>query len=373
MQCIALYEILDRGVNKLAYEITQDYIRTGNSRSGQRISTVRFIVSHDTGNPGSTAYGNRNYFDTQQPDASAHTFIDDKYILEIIPLTEIAYHVRSNITADNRLYGANANSAAIGVELCHGGKINFHAAYDRYVWYHAYLCDRFNLDPKSDIVAHATLDPSRRSDPIGILRTNGISWSMFIDDVAEALQNFDGATTSSPPKDEPKKASAPKRVVKGTSVRLPIREGASGPFVRDIQQQLIKAGYRLPRYGADGVFGEETENAVMKFQKDHNLSVDGLVGQVTLSKLQQVNQQRVSAPDFPLPSGILRPGDQGNSVRQLQRALKQINFNPGSVDGIYGPRTEDAVKRFQSMYAALSVDGVYGPSTRKYIRMELDD
>ena len=358
----------------MAYEITQDYIRTGNSRSGKNISTVRFIVSHDTGNPGSTAYGNRNYFDTQQPSASAHTFIDDKFILEIIPLTEIAYHVRSNVTADNRLYGANANSAAIGVELCHGGRINFDAAYDRYVWYHAYLCDRFNLDPKSDIVAHATLDPSRRTDPIGILRTNGISWSMFIDDVAEALRNFNGAQTPSQPSKSPQQAApAPNRAVKGTSVRLPIGEGASGPFVKDIQNQLIKAGYRLPRYGADGQFGEETENAVMRFQRDHNLAVDGLVGQVTLSKLQQVNQQRVSSPDFPLPSGILRRGDQGESVRQLQRALKQINFNPGTVDGIYGARTEDAIRRFQSMYAALKTDGIYGPNTRKYIRMELDD
>ncbi len=357
----------------MAYAITQDYIRTGNSRPGQRISRVRFIVSHDTGNPGSTAYGNRNYFDRQQPSASAHTFIDDKYILEIIPLTEIAYHVRSNVTADNRLYGANANSAAIGVELCHGGTIDFDEAYDRYVWYHAYLCDRFNLNPNSDIVAHATLDPSRRTDPIGILRTNGISWSMFIDDVAEALKNFDGTQPPSQPNDRPKTAPAPKRGTKGTSVRLPIGEGASGAFVRDIQNQLIKAGYRLPRYGADGVFGEETENAVMRFQRDHNLAVDGLVGQVTLSKLQQVNQQRASAPDFPLPTGVLKRGDQGESVRQLQRALKQINFDPGTIDGIYGPRTEDAVRRFQSMYAALKDDGIYGPNTRKYIRMELDD
>lgn len=357
----------------MAYEITRDYIRTGNSRSGQRISTVRFIVSHDTGNPGSTAYGNRNYFDTQQPSASAHTFIDDKYILEIIPLNEVAYHVRSNVTADNRLYGTNANSAAIGVELCHGGRINFQAAYDRYVWYHAYLCDRFNLNPKSDIVAHATLDPSRRTDPIGILRTNGISWSLFIDDVVDALRNLDGDTSPSQPSKEPQKAPVPNRAVKTRTVRLPLGEGTSGPFVRDIQQQLIKAGYRLPRYGADGMFGEETENAVMRFQRDHHLAVDGLVGQLTLTKLQQVNQQRVSAPDFPLPNGILRRGDQGEAVRQLQRALKEINFNPGTVDGIYGPRTEDAVRRFQSMYAALATDGVYGPNTRKYIRMELDN
>ncbi|MGM0877004.1 MAG: peptidoglycan-binding domain-containing protein [Bacillota bacterium] len=150
-------------------------------------------------------------------------------------------------------------------------------------------------------------------------------------------------------------------------------EGDSGAFVRDIQQELIKAGYRLSRYGADGEFGEETENAVMKFQRDHNLSVDGLVGPVTLNKLQEVNHQRVSESDFPLPTGVFQRGDQGNGVKQIQRALKQINFNPGSIDGIYGPNTEDAVRRFQSLYKALADDGIYGPNTRKYIRMELAD
>lgn len=358
----------------LAYEITRDYIRTGNSRSGQRIGTVRFIVSHDTGNPGSTAYGNRNYFDRQQPSASAHTFIDDKFILEIIPLSEKAWHVRSNVTGDNRRYGANSNDAAIGVELCHGGKINFEQAYNHYVWYHAYLCEKFNLNPNKDIVAHATLDPSRRTDPINILRSHGISWSMFIDDVSETLRNFNGSTQEAPPSASPPQTSKPaKPVVKSSTVKLPIGEGDSGAFVKDIQEELIKAGYRLPRYGADGQFGEETENAVMKFQKNFNLTVDGLVGPITLNKLQEVNQQRRSATDFPLPSGVLRRGSQGEGVKQVQRALKQINFDPGTIDGNYGTRTEDAVRRFQSLYAALADDGVYGPNTRKYIRMELDD
>jgi N-acetylmuramoyl-L-alanine amidase len=358
----------------LAYEITRDYIRTGNARSGQRIGTVRFIVSHDTGNPGSTAYGNRNYFDRQQPSASAHTFIDDKYILEIIPLSEKAWHVRSNVTGDNKRYDANSNDAAIGVELCHGGKINFDQAYHRYIWYHAYLCEKFNLNPKSDIVAHATLDPSRRTDPINILRSHGISWAMFIDDVVEAFRNINGSAQPVPSTPSPPQTSKPSPpVVKSSTVKLPIGEGDSGAFVQDIQEELIKAGYRLPRFGTDGQFGEETENAVMRFQRDFKLQVDGLVGPITLNKLQEVNQQSVSAADFPLPSGILRRGNQGEGVKQVQRALKQVNFNPGSIDGIYGSSTEDAVKRFQSMFAALDDDGVYGPNTRKYLRMELAD
>ena len=50
-------------------------------------------------------------------------------------------------------------------------------------------------------------------------------------------------------------------------------------------------------------------------------------------------------------------------MRQLQRALDSIYFRVGQIDGIYGRRTEDAVRRFQSMYADLKDDGIYGTKT----------
>jgi N-acetylmuramoyl-L-alanine amidase len=347
----------------MKYEIIRDYIRIGNSRSGQKISKVSFIVSHSTGNPGSTAYGNRHYFDTQQPPASAHTFIDDRYILEIIPLDEKAWHVRYNSPADNQLYGKDANDAAIGVELCYGGKINFKEAYDRYVWYHAYLCDKFGLNPLEHIISHMKLDPKRRTDPINALRPEGISWSAFLEDVKEAYDEYFKSKTIK--RDQPK--------TKGSTVTLPVGKGDRGQFVKEIQEDLIAAGFELPRYGADGTFGDETENAVMRFQKRYGLKVDGLVGPQTLTKLQQVVTHRKYADDFPLPDGIWKKGDTGEEVKMIQRALKHLNFDPKSIDGIYGELTEDAVRRFQSKYAALKDDGIYGPNTRRYMRMELND
>ncbi len=170
------------------YVITRDYIKHGKSRSGQQIKKVLFIVSHDTGNPGSTAHNNRNYFNNQQPSASAHTFIDDKYILEIIPIYEKAWHVQYQKPTDNRMFGADANDAAIGVELCWGPGINFDEAYKRYVWYHAQLCKTFNLNPRKHIVSHKTLDPERKTDPDNALNRHGITWERFIDDVAKELE-----------------------------------------------------------------------------------------------------------------------------------------------------------------------------------------
>lgn len=95
------------------FPIERNYIGYGSSRPGIPLSKVRFIVSHDTGNPGSNAIGNRDYFNEIQPKASAHTFIDDKTILEIIPINEVAYHVRYGVPTDNDLYGYDANKAAI--------------------------------------------------------------------------------------------------------------------------------------------------------------------------------------------------------------------------------------------------------------------
>lgn len=52
-------------------------------------------------------------------------------------------------------------------------------------------------------------------------------------------------------------------------------------FVGLIQKILLEKGYKLPRFGADKNFGEETEKAVRQFQKDNNLVQDGIVGKLT--------------------------------------------------------------------------------------------
>ena len=70
-------------------------------------------------------------------------------------------------------------------------------------------------------------------------------------------------------------------------VRPTIRRGSTGIYVTECQEDLIKIGYDLGSYGADGKFGAKTEAAVRAFQAAHGLSVDGVVGPATWAALDK--------------------------------------------------------------------------------------
>jgi len=59
---------------------------------------------------------------------------------------------------------------------------------------------------------------------------------------------------------------------------------------------------------------------------------------------------------------LLKFGTRGDDVKRLQEALSIAGFSPGPADGIFGPMTHWAVKRFQRKHNLL-VDGIVGPQT----------
>lgn len=67
-----------------------------------------------------------------------------------------------------------------------------------------------------------------------------------------------------------------------------IRKGASGNITKWVQKRLLKLGYQVSNGGADGIFGDATASAVRKFQSDHGLTVDGIVGKNTWRKLLEM-------------------------------------------------------------------------------------
>jgi uncharacterized protein (TIGR02594 family) len=79
---------------------------------------------------------------------------------------------------------------------------------------------------------------------------------------------------------------------------------------------------------------------------------------------QVLGYRRLSSQAIPeVPNKILKRGDKGTAVKQLQDALKQLRFDVGTSDGDFGLRTETAVRLLQSMGHQIPVTGVFDQST----------
>ena len=77
-------------------------------------------------------------------------------------------------------------------------------------------------------------------------------------------------------------------VESSTGTTLPmLRKGSKGEYVTLLQTKLLMLGYDLGKYGADGDFGSKTNEAVWKFQIDHGLKADGIVGPATWAALDE--------------------------------------------------------------------------------------
>lgn len=204
-----------------------------------------------------------------------------------------------------------------------------------------------------------------------------------------------------------------------------LREGATGPKVKELQERLKAQGFNPGPI--DGIFGTGTVQAVISFQKYHGLDPDGVVGPSTwklltstptpkpeapsaidmldtyllyrslphqnqaiqwlqgqLSKplLQEFfkrwdNKLSSSSSSSPSPSPAsspspvpapslsflpLREGAQGSPVKQLQERLQQLGFEPGIPDGDFGSATKAAVVAFQKS-KGLITDGIVGERT----------
>jgi peptidoglycan hydrolase-like protein with peptidoglycan-binding domain len=116
---------------------------------------------------------------------------------------------------------------------------------------------------------------------------------------------------------------------------------------------------------ADGVLGPQTVRAVKEFQTAHGLKTDGVVGSATWAVLSQrlPKQHKTTTAPHAVKATIATSGSSAKShavhggVPALQRALGL------SSDGVFGPKTERALKRFQQRHG-LNADGVAGPDTR---------
>ena len=78
-----------------------------------------------------------------------------------------------------------------------------------------------------------------------------------------------------------------------------------------------------------------------------------------------------AATSVPAPTVPLKPGDSGDQVKVLQKALASLGYDVGTIDGVYGTSTTNAVIAFQKA-AGLTADGVVGPATRTALKTALE-
>ena len=78
-----------------------------------------------------------------------------------------------------------------------------------------------------------------------------------------------------------------------------LTKGTEGNDVKQLQEYLLQLGYSLPKFGADGDFGAETEAAMRAFQTAEGLDVDGKYGEKSHAALMDALSADVEAPEPP--------------------------------------------------------------------------
>ena len=119
-----------------------------------------------------------------------------------------------------------------------------------------------------------------------------------------------------------------------------LRRGDEGTAVVRLQQRLIDLKYLVDE--ADGIFGPLTEEAVELLQGDLGLKEDGVASAEF--------QKRIFTTSIPALQlyDTLEEGDRGTNVRKMQQRLRDKQYLADAADGIFGARTEEAVRLYQA-------------------------
>ena len=161
-----------------------------------------------------------------------------------------------------------------------------------------------------------------------------------------------------------------------------LRQGSSGLDVQTVQAWLNRIRRNYPAIPAitdpTGTFGESTKAAVTEFQRDFDLTPDGIVGKTTwyklsgvytaVARLAELDSEGTSLGIGTVPPGsVLRQGSAGQDVVTLQYLLDVISRYDPSVpapvqDGVFGGGTKQAVIAFQRR-KGLTPDGIVGART----------
>jgi len=183
----------------------------------------------------------------------------------------------------------NANDWCVGFEICEPSKSKDTPIAAAYLygcvrWLCTELCKMYGINPdqiKSHKELHREKCASNHEDVHHWWGKRNTSWADYTmdrlrKDVAEQLkaEGYDIQNMKTDTKVE---------------ARSTVKKGSEGSAVEILQSYLNRLGYSCG--SVDGNFGKKTLAAVKKFQREYNLKVDGIAGNETWTKLQEINMQ----------------------------------------------------------------------------------
>lgn len=242
-----------------------------------------------------------------------------------------------------RLYASNAPkagtaTASIGISLKSGAEGQAVRALQRRLrelgYYHGSVDGSYGRETENAVMAFQL---SRGLKADGVAGTSTLA----------AL--YGSSATAAPRTATPK----PTTEISSTGY-ITLRLDSYGDSVRNLQTKLKSLGFYSG--SVDGKYGAATQEAVRNFQRAKNLRVDGVAGPATQRALYSTSSGSTKY-------STIRYNDRGSAVSNLQYTLYELGYYDGSVDGIYGDTTRDAVRAFQIRNKITPVDGIAGSKT----------
>lgn len=257
-------------------------------KSYGRLNKKKYITVHTTGNTskGADAQAHANLQSRNGVRvASWHLQVDDKEAIQSFDYDVSCFHA-----GDGR---GDGNMHSIGVEACVNSDGNYKKTIENTANVVAQIAKQENI-PVENIKQHN--DWSGKNCPREIrANKDGISWTDFINMVKEEMGQ--------------KPSKAPASTSKGY-----LENGDKGKDVKEMQELLIKAGFKLPKFGADGHFGNESEDALKAMQKKAKIAVDGLYGANSKKALKNMIEDAKKDSDEVIY--VVRAGDSLSKIAQ---------------------------------------------------------
>lgn len=151
-----------------------------NFKADDTTDDIRYIVIHDTGNKKDSDEANAKYFSEDKRGASAHYFVDDDSITQVVEDKDIAWHVGDGKGA----YGIT-NKNSLGIEMCRVNNTVTATTEANTIELVKSLMKKYNV-PIERIVRH--YDASRKTCPESFQDNNWDRWNKFKAKLVEPAQ-----------------------------------------------------------------------------------------------------------------------------------------------------------------------------------------